>query len=427
MGLFDLFRARGVADAAVARAEPALTASAESALHSPRQWSGFVANGPVQAGVRVDERTVIGLPATLQALRVICGVFAMTPLHYYRRGADGRSRADGDALQRLMHDAPNSHQTAFTFRELAMGDLLLAGNFYAYISRDAVGRPVALTRLHPRHVVIAEYFDRAEGTILFFDVTFPDGTRERLPAREIYHVAGMGRDGLKGVNPIDYAREALGGVVATNRHANRFWARGGKVDTVLTAKQRISPEAKDRMRSDWMGLYANPDGNSVAVMDQDVTATFLSQDNSKSQFLETRGFQVVELARIWGVPPHLIFDLSRATFGNIEQQSLEFVIYHLGPHFARFEQAATRRFAAENHYFEHLTDALVRGDLKSRMESYWLQRQMGMVNADELRLRENLSRLPGAAGNEYWRPSNMAIAGTPADPGAGPARDNSED
>ena len=413
MGIFDLFRR--APEPSAQRVEPPIMAS----VQSETQWKGFISgSAPSVAGLRVDEKSVLGIPATLQALRVLTGVLAMTPLHYYRRAASGRERAEGD-LRRLMHDAPNGFQSAFAYRELMMGDILLAGAHFAYVSRDFAGRPVALTRLNPRTVFITDFFDRSEGITLFYDATPPDGSRERFPARDIWHVAGFSRDGIIGLNPIDYARDALGGALATSRHASAFWSRGGKVDTVLQTKARISPEDKARMRADWEAVQNGPNGSRTAVLDQDLTVQFLTHDHQKSQFNETRGFQVVDLARIWGVPPHLIFDLTRATFGNIEQQSLEFVIYHLGPHFARIEQAATRQFAEPGHFFEHLTDALVRGDLKSRMEAYWQQRQMGMVNANELRRRENMTDLPGDAGTEYWRPGNMGIAGQPA-PGAAP-------
>lgn len=414
MGLMDFFRRSGPNAAAAqgARHEPPLAASGQQ-VQSESQWRGFVSPGiPVtNAGVRVDEGTALGLPATLQALRVLTGVAAMTPLLYYSRGENGRSRADSDPLWGLLHDRPNGVQTAFEFFELLYADLMLAGNHYAYVSRDVTGRVNALTRLAPGTVSIAEYFDRADGVTLFYDATLPDGTSERFAARDIWHLRGFSRDGIHGLNPIAYARDALGGAVATARHTNRFWARGGKVDTVLQTKAKVSPEDRTRIRNDWTQLHANPDGHSVAVLDQDLTAQFLSHDNQKSQFVETRQFQVVDLARIWGVPPHLIFDLSRSTFSNIEQQSLEFVIYHLGPHFRRVGQSATRQFAQEGHYFEHLTDALVRGDLKSRMEAYWLERQMGMSNANELRRRDNQPEIPGKAGEEYWRPANMGVAG----------------
>jgi HK97 family phage portal protein len=311
----------------------------------------------------------------------------------------------------LFRRAPNSHQTPFAFMEILMADLMLAGDFFAYVSRDATGQPVALTRLKPGTVVIAEYFDRAEGMVLFYDATLPNGTRERFASRDILHIAGFSRNGLHGLNPIRYARDALGSTIATSEHTARFWSRGGKPSTVLRTEQKVSPDDKNRIRTDWERLHSGNDSSRVAVLDQDLSVEFLSHNMKDSQFLETREFQVVDLARIWGVPPHLIFDLTRSTFSNIEQQSLEFVIYHLGPHYARIAQAITKAFARPEHYFEHLTDALVKGDLKSRMEAYWQLRQMGAANANELRAKENMPDIQGDAGTDYWRPSNMAVSG----------------
>lgn len=416
----------GEAMPAPARIEPPLTA-AQASVESPSQWRGFAPMSQVSsAGVRVSEQTALSIPATLQALRIISGVFAMAPLHMYRRTPAGRERRDTSPAEILLARRPNSHQSAFDLFELVMSDILLAGNFFAYVSRNMRGEPGALTRLRPGHVTVAEYFDRAEGQVLFYDATLPDGSRERFAARDVWHVRGFSRDGLVGLNPVQYAREALGGAIATSDHANRFWLKGGKPSTVLTTEQKVSQDDKARIRNDWANLYAGPDASAIAVLDQDLKAAFLTHNLRDSQFLETRQFQVVDLARIWGVPPHLIFELSKATFSNIEQQSLEFVTYHLGPHFARVAGAATRQFAGEGEYFEHLTDALVRGDLKSRMEAYWLQRQMGIVNANELRARENLNGIEGDAGAEYWRPSNMALAGEPA-PGAPAANPQPED
>jgi len=409
MGLMNLFRRGTVMMEPQARSEPAMTASS---VESPTQWSnGFVTSGASRSGVRVDESTVISLPGTVQALRIMGGVFAMTPMIYYRSEKTGRFRAEESILYRLMHDAPNSHQSAFHFRELMMGDILLFGEFNAYVSRDVAGRPVALTRLRPGACTPVVFFDPAEGETVFYDATLPDGQTGRFAQRDILHIVGFSRDGISGLSPMRFARESLGGAVAAERHSQKFWERGGKVDTVLQGKGKISPSDKTAMRSDWQRIYGNPNGENVAVLDQDVTANFLTHDHQKSQFLETRQFNVTDLARIWGVPPHLIFDLSRSTNNNIEMQSLEFVIYHLGPHFARVESAASRLFAEPGHTFEHLTDALVKGDLKSRMEAYWQQRQMGMANANDLRRRENQPEIPGAAGTAYWRPANMEDAG----------------
>ena len=335
----------------------------------------------------------------------------MTPLHHYEKTDAGRIEDGMSAAAKLFKGSPNSHQTSFAFMELLLADILLSGDFFAYVSRRANGEAVAMTRLKPGHCTIAEYFDRTEGTTLFYDATLPDGSRERFPSRDIFHVPGFSRNGVNGLNPVQYAKDALGGAISTSDHAARFWNKGGRPSTVLSTQEKVSSEDKRRIRTDWNSLYSGPDGDAVAVLDQDLKAAFLSHDLKASQFLETRQFQVVDLARIWGVPPHLIFDLSKATFGNIEQQSLEFVIYHLGPHYVRVAQAASKCFAREGFYFEHVTDALVRGDLKSRMEAYWLQRQMGMVNGDELRTYENKPHIGGNAGKEYWRPGNMLVAG----------------
>jgi HK97 family phage portal protein len=417
MGFFDLLMSpfRG------GSTQHAPGASNESVM-SERQWSGLSFGGASSsaAGIRVDETAALSLPATLQALRILTGVFAMTPMPLFRVTGSGRERARDEDLYRLMHDKPNNYQSAFAFRELMMADLMLWGNFYAYVSRDFAGRPVALTRLKPGTVLVAEFFDRRDGYTMFYDATLPDDTRERFPSRDIWHVANFTRDGLVGLNPIAFARDALGGAIQTSRHASKYWGQGGRPPVALKVKTRVDADDKARIRSDWNSKFGGPNGDNVAVLDQDMDVSFLTEDNVKSQFLETRQFQVVDLARLWGVPPHLIFDLSRSTNNNIEHQSLEFVIYHLGPHYERIAQSATIQFAPEGHYFEHVTDALVKGDIKSRMEAYWLQRQMGMANANELRRRENEPNIEGAAGEEYWRPGNMTLAGTPVEPPSAP-------
>lgn len=419
MGLFDLFRS---AAPARARVEPEIGAPASMAasgsLSSESQWRGFAIGGRSRAGVAVTEHTTIGLPAVLQALRVLCGVFAMTPLHYYRRTDGGRERADDDPVWSLLHDRPNRTQSAFAFKELLLADILLTGNFYAYVSRDARMRPVALTRIKPSLVTVHEYFDRASGLELFYDATLPDKSHDRFAARDIWHIAGPTRDGEVGLSPLSYMRDALGGAIATADYTTRYWANNARPPIQLHTDQKMASADKDRLRADWRQRFAGVDGDAIAVLDQGLKAEFLTFDHQQSQLLETRQFQVLDVARVFGVPPHLLFDLSRATFSNIEHQSLEFVTFHLGPHYERIASAAARQFAESRHYFEFQTDALVKGDIKTRWEAYRIQRETGVLSADEIRERENLNRIGGPAGEERWRPGNMTIAGTPVQPPA---------
>jgi len=412
MGLLDWFRTTTRAR----RTEPTISAS----LQSESQWTvqGFViGSGIARPAVPVSEQTALSLPAVMQALRVLCGVFAMTPLHYYRETSNGRERAKDDPLYRLFHRAPNRHQSAFAFKEILLADVLLTGNFYAYVSRDARQRVTALTRLNPLTVTVNQYFDRENGIELFYDAVLPDGTSGRFSARDIWHVPGISRNGLYGLNPIRYMQTALGATISTGEYAASFWRNDARPGTILTTKHRMSPEAKEALRADWKRRFGGPyRANEIAVLDQELEPKFLSQDNQSSQFVETRTFQILEVARMWGVPPHLLFELSRATFGNIEQQSLEFVIYHLGPHYERVASAATMAFATDDGHFEFLTDALVKGDIKSRWEAYNAARLTGVLSANEIRERENLNLIDGPAGEERWRPANMTVAGTPATP-----------
>lgn len=371
-------------------------------------WGSGTASGQV-----VSEKTTLSLPAVMQALRILCGVFAMTPLVYYRRsGTAGKDRADQTPAYRLFHDNPNQVQTPFGFKELMLADVLLAGNFYAYASRDWRMDPVALTRLEPLQVDPAFSFDRQAGVTAFYDATLPDGTRERFAPRDVWHVAGFGRNGLFGLNPLRYMREAIGGALGTQDFATRFWGNDAKPSVVLTTKQKVPPEVKTQIKDDWNSRFAGSGrSHGVAVLDQELEPKFLSHDNEKNQFLETRTFQVLDVARCFGVPPHLIFELSKATFSNIEHQSLEFVTFHMMPHYTRVAEAATKAFAADGHFFEFLPEALLKGDVKARWEAYRAAREMGVLSADEIRSRENMNAIGGSVGGSYLWPANMNQAG----------------
>jgi HK97 family phage portal protein len=223
----------------------------------------------------------------------------------------------------------------------------------------------------------------------------------------------MTLDGYVGIDPLRYMRDALGGVIATQDFASSYFGRGGTPEMVLESDKKLLPEDKARLRQDWEAIYTGPERSRVAVMDQGLKASPISVDNAKGQMIETRQYQLGDLARMWGVPPHLIFDLSRSTNNNIEQQSLEFVLYHMQPRFEMFAQAATRFFAEDEHYFEFLTDKIVAADLTTRMAAYRTQRELGLVTANDLLRRENMPPINGAAGTERWRPANMMVAGEP--------------
>lgn len=366
------------------------------------------------ARVAVNERSAMSLPAVLHALEILTGVFAMTPMIYYRREGDAKTRADNSHLFTLFHDRPNEAQSIFLFKEVMLGDMLMAGQFANFVHRDGMFRPKMLSRLDPRSVIPAQHWDRQDGLELFYDARLPDGSNGRFTRTDIWHVPGFSRDGLLGVNRVKLLDDMLGSAVAAGTYARHFWENNAQPSTLLTAKGKITPEDKVKIKFDWKRMFGGPrSAGDTAVLDQEMDAKTLGATNRDSQFVEVRAFNVVEVARAFGVPPHLLYELSRATFSNIEQQSLEFIMYSMMPHYERVASAATHYFAEPGHFFEFLPDALLKGDVKTRWEAYKAARESGAMNADEIRKRENMQPIGGRAGEEYWRPANMAVSGEP--------------
>lgn len=426
MSLFDRLRGARASAAPAARIEPTVSGGptgedTPSGVQTPEAWLGTSYGRASSAGVRVNEGSALSLSAVMQALRVLTGVFAMTPLVYYRRtGTGGKERATESPRYTLFHDRPNGFQTPFAFKELLLADICLAGRFAGFISRDYRQDPTVLTRLDPRGLGVNFHFDRQTGIEPFYDATLPDGTRDRFSADQVWHIPGFTRDGLTGIDPITYMREVLGGALATTEYANRFWANDAKPNVVLTSPNKIPREVKQEIKADWEDRFAGAArSHGTAVLDQDLKPTFLSHDNEKAQHLETRIFQVSEVARALGVPPHLLFELSRSTNNNIEHQSLEFVIYHMMPHYTRVAEAATLAFAEPGCFYEFLPDALLKGDSKSRWEAYKAARELGALNVDEIRAAENRNAIGGAAGTAYLWPLNFYVAGTERPKSAG--------
>lgn len=389
--------------------------SASTELADPNSETFWALTGTTGGSrVAINERSALTLPAVLHALEILTGVFAMTPMLYYRREGDGKTRADGSHLFTLFHDRPNEVQSVFLFKEVLLGDMLMAGGFANFVHRDGMFRPKSLSRLDPRTVHPASHWDRQDGLELFYDARLPDGSSGRFTRTDIWHVPGFSRDGLLGVNRVKLLDDMLGSAVAAGEYARHFWENNAQPATLLTAKGKVNPEDKAKIKFDWKRMFSGArKAGEVAVLDQEMQAETLGATNKDSQFVEVRAFNVVEVARAFGVPPHLLYELSRATFSNIEQQSLEFIMYSMMPHYERVASAATHYFAEPGHFFEFMPDALLKGDVKTRWEAYKAARESGVLSADEIRKKENMQPIGGPAGEERWRPANMAVSGEP--------------
>lgn len=364
-------------------------------------------------GGPIGERQVLSAPAALRALEVLTGLFAMTPLIYYRREGEDKVRVDDAPQAKMLRTSTNDVQNAFLFKELLLGDVVMTGRFGGYIHRDQLYRPSKLTRVDPYGIAPVQSWDKADGLEVFYDASLPDGSRERLTRNDLWFVPGFSRDGLIGIDRMKVLQDTFEAAAATSAFAARFWENNAQPSTILTAKAKMDAPVKAEIKRDWQSRFSGPrNAGQVAVLDQEMDAKFLAHDNSKSQYVEVRGFYVVEIARAFGVPPHVVFELSRATFSNIEQQSLELILYSMMLHYERVAAAATHQFAEEGHFYEFLPDALLKGDLATRYAAYGLAVDKGLLNPNEVRRMENRNGREG--GDEYRMGSGSTLEGQQA-------------
>lgn len=359
--------------------------------------------GSTASGVAVTPENSLRNTAVLAAVRVLAESVASLPLIVYQREQRGKQRLPDHPLYRLLHDAPNSEMTAFEWRELGMMHLALWGNFYCEIELNGAGRPVALWPLRPDRMQL--WRDDADN--LWYH--YADLDRPLHPSR-VFHVRGMGSTGVLGYSLIALARQAVGLGLAAEEFGSRFFGNGAVPGLVLQHPGELGDDAHERLRRSWEDRHGGLEAaQRVAILEEGMTVEKIGIPPEDAQFLATRQFQVNEIARIFRVPLHMLADLERATFSNIEHQSIDFVVHTLRPWLVRWEQAIQRQLVSDPRLFaEFLVDGLLRGDTKSRYESYAIARQWGWLSANDIRELENSNPVEG--GDVYLTPLNMADA-----------------
>ena len=249
-----------------------------------------------------------------------------------------------------------------------------------------------------------------DGLEVFYDANLPDDRRERLTRNDVWFVPGFSRDGLVGIDRLKLLADSFESAAATSAYANRFWQNNAQPSTVLTTKAKVDKDKKSEIKADWIARFGGPrNAGGVAVLDQEMDAKFLSHSNKEAQFIEVRSFSVVEAARSMGVPPHVLFELSRATFSNIEQQSLELYLYTMLAHFERASAHMTHQFADPDHFYEFMPEAMLKGDVAARWEAYSKAIDKGVLNPNEVRRKENLNDRDG--GDVYRVGSGSTVEG----------------
>ena len=365
--------------------------------------------GGSTAGKNVNERSAMQMTAVYSCVRILAEAVAGLPLHLYRYKEDGgKEKALDHPLYNLLHDEPNPEMSSFVFRETLMTHLLLWGNAYAQIIRNGKGEVIALYPLMPNRMVV----DRDTKGRLYYQYTTSTedaptmkGVTVNLPPSDVLHIPGLGFDGLVGYSPIAMAKNAIGMAIACEEYGAKFFANGAAPGGVLEHPGTIKDP--QRVRESWQSTFGGSgNSNKIAVLEEGMKYTPIGISPEQAQFLETRKFQVNEIARIFRVPPHMVGDLEKSSFSNIEQQSLEFVKYTLDPWVIRWEQTIHRSLLLpdeKSQYFVKFNlEGLLRGDYQSRMNGYAIGRQNGWMSANDIRELENLDRIPAEEGGDLY-------------------------
>ncbi|WP_259493884.1 phage portal protein [Corynebacterium silvaticum] len=404
----------------------------ETAANHPLDSSYSFLFGPTSSGRAVTERSAMQMTAVYSCVRILAEAIAGLPLHVYQIETDGsKVKATDHSLYRLLHDEPNPEMTSFVFRETLMTHLLLWGNAYAQVVRNGRDEVIGLYPLMPNRMTVGRDLDTKQ---LYYEYQTswdePAGRweRVRLTPQDVLHIPGLGFDGLVGYSPIAMAKNAIGLAQATEDYGASFFANGAAPGGVLEHPGTIKDPT--RVRESWQATFGGAkNGNKVAVLEEGMKYTPISVSPEQAQFLETRKFQINEIARIFRIPPHMIGDLDKSSFSNIEQQSLEFVKYTLDPWVIRWEQAINKTLLTPREkpsvFVKFNVEGLLRGDYESRMNGYATARQNGWMSANDIRALENLDRIPEDQGGDVYLvngnmlPLPMAGAyATTADPAA---------
>lgn len=386
-------------------------------------WGG----GPTNSGQRVNAQTALQLTVVYSCIRVLAESVASIPLDVLRRlSGGGKERASDHPVYRVLHDRANEDQPSFMWRETIMGHLALRGNAYCEKEYDGAGRLIGLWPIAPDRVKVK----RANKVKQFLIEV--DGRQVPFTSREILHIPGLGYDGLVGYSPLTVAREAIGLGLAAQEHGARFFTNGANPGGVLEHPGHLGPEAINNLRASWVDRHGSAaNSHRPAILEEGMKWHQLSISNRDSQFLETRKFQISEIARIFRIPPHMVGDLERATFSNIEQQSIDFVVHTLRPWLVRIEQVLNWELFDESergeYFAEFNVEGLLRGDSAARGAFYTQMFNLGAFSPNDIREKENLNPVEG--GDERFVPLNMVTlvnAGKPPEPAPAPVVEEDE-
>lgn len=401
MSFLDFFRAGGKSPTPISSGQSIIPEIEDSVRDSGTTFYMGVSN----AGTNVNERTAMQIATVYACVRILSETVASLPLVLYKKTDTFREEAVDHPLYFLLHDEPNAEMSSFTYWEAVMTHLCLWGNSYSQIIRDGRNTILGLYPLMPDRVEV----DRDDSGNIYYiyhnssDETGSIDKQGDIVFRrdEILHIPGLSFNGLVGFSPIAMMKNSLGSAIAVDRYGSDFFAHNAQPVGVLEHPGTLKNPSK--IRQNWMDTYGGV-GNShkVAVLEEGMSYKPITLPPEDSQFLSTKEFTVEEICRIFRVPPHLVQDLKRSTFNNIEHQGISFVTYTLMPWLSRIERAIKKDCLLPEEkkemYCKFNASALLRGDYGSRMDGYVKAISNGIMNIDEVRAKEDLPPMDEEGG-----------------------------
>jgi HK97 family phage portal protein len=379
----------------------ALITTPEELRQELATYSGYGTSG---SGQLVTPATAMRVSAVYACVQVISQTVGQLPLVLYRRTAKGKEKAVNHPLYHLVGSKPNGFNNSMSFREMLTAHNCLRGNSFAFINRVGNGRVYELLPLHSDTVGV--YRDPWT-----WEVTYQINQRKGINGiygpRDVFHLMGMTLNGYQGVTPLTYARETIGLSMATEQHGSRLFKNGARPAGVLTHPKKLSDPAFDRLKEDLENNFSGENAHKAMLLEDGMTWAPVTMTSDDAQFLETRQFQIPEIARFWRMPLHKIQDMSASTNNNIEQQALEFLTDCMMPWFVRWEQSLNTQLLTvdeqKEYFFKFDVDDILRADMKSRFEAYASAVTSRIFNPNECREKEDMD--PYEGGDEYANPA----------------------
>jgi len=358
---------------------------------------------PFGTGTNVSPDTALTFTAVWAAIRLLTESVSSLPISVYRVENNGdKTEAVKESLYSLLKYKPNTYQNKITFFEKIMMDLCVNGNSYVYIERNRLARVTGLYCMNYEDMTIIQKDNQ-----LFYE---NGETGEVYDSNDVLHFTGLTTDGIEGLSPITQCKKAIGWGMAIEEYGNTFFKNGAKLSGVLSTDRSLSETAIDRLRQSFNNTYSQLSGsNQTAILEEGLTFKPVGISPDQAQFLASRTFSLEEIGRIWNIPPHMLGDLSKSSFNNIEMQSQEFVTYTLLPYLTRIENEMNLKLFRTSDvgrlFVKFNVGGLLRGNIKDRSEFYTKMINTGVMSINEVRALEDLNKIED--GDKHFMQMNM--------------------